>query len=166
MLVGVGHVNEARTLRGYGSGTHRAVSPTETLARVKPYLAAMGITRVANVTGLDTIGNPVVMAWRPNSRSRAVSQGKSLDLDAAKASAGMECVEGYHSEIVELPLKLATCRELRAHHAVVDTDLLPRRWGSNSYHPNLPLLWVEGEDWLQHEKVWAPFQAGSRDEGD
>jgi hypothetical protein len=33
-----------------------------------------------------------------------------------------------------------------------------RRWGSNSLHPNLPLLWVEGEDWLQREKVWLPFQ--------
>jgi hypothetical protein len=34
----------------------------------------MGITRIANVTGLDRIGVPVVMVWRPNSRSLAGRQ--------------------------------------------------------------------------------------------
>ena len=70
-------------LKGYTSGTHRTVTPAETLARLKPLLPRMGITRLANVTGLDTIGIPVVMSVRPNSRSRSVSQGKGLDLDAA-----------------------------------------------------------------------------------
>jgi len=52
----------------------------------------MGITRVANVTGLDHVGIPVVMACRPNARGLAVSQGKGLTLDAAKASAVMESI--------------------------------------------------------------------------
>ena len=106
------YVRPAHLAKGHKSGTHRVVSPRETLARVQPYLAPMGITRVANVTGLDTIGIPVVMAYRPNARSLAVSQGKGLDLDAARASAVMESVEGYHSENVELPLKLASYRDL------------------------------------------------------
>ena len=72
----------------------------------------MGITRVANVTGLDRIGIPVVMVCRPNSRSIAVSQGKGLDLDAARASGLMEAVETYHAERIELPLKLASLRDL------------------------------------------------------
>jgi YcaO-like protein with predicted kinase domain len=144
--------------KGHRSGTHRAVPPRETLARVKPYLAPMGITRLANVTGLDTIGIPVVMAYRPNSRSLAVSQGKGLDLDAARASAVMESIEGYHAENVELPLKLASYRDLCARHAVLGTDNLPRCWWGSTFHPDLPLLWVEGEDWLQHERVWVPFQ--------
>ena len=152
------YVSSAHLAKGHKSGTHRAISPRETLARVQPYLAPMGITRVANVTGLDTIGIPVVMACRPNARSLAVSQGKGLDLDAARASAVMESVEGYHSENVELPLKLASYRDLCAHHTVVDTDLLPQFWWNTSFHPHLPLLWVEGQDWLQHESVWVPFQ--------
>ena len=61
-------------------GTHRLVAPNATLERVRPFMAVMGITRVANVTGLDTIGIPVVMVVRPNSRSLAVSQGKGLNL--------------------------------------------------------------------------------------
>jgi len=79
----------------YRIGTHRVVSPVQTLERVEPYLAEMGITRLANVTGLDRVGIPVVMAMRPNSRSVAVSQGKGVDLDAAKASAVMESVESW-----------------------------------------------------------------------
>ncbi len=56
-------------------------------------LAVMGISRVTNVTGLDTVGIPLVMVCRPNSRSISVSQGKGCDLDAAKASGVMESVE-------------------------------------------------------------------------
>ena len=55
----------------YRRGTHRTVDPAITLARVQPHLAAMGITRVGNVTGLDRIGVPVVMVARPNARSLA-----------------------------------------------------------------------------------------------
>ena len=53
----------------------------------------MGITRIANVTGLDRTGIPVVMVVRPNARSVAVSQGKGLTLAAAKASGVMEAAE-------------------------------------------------------------------------
>jgi ribosomal protein S12 methylthiotransferase accessory factor len=143
--------------KGYKTGTHRLVSPAETLARVQPLLPKMGITRLANVTGLDTIGIPVVMACRPNSRSISVSQGKGLDLDAAKASAVMESVEGYHAERITLPLKLASYRELRASHCVVDVERLPRA-ADSYFHPNLPILWIEGDDWLRSEKVWVPYQ--------
>src|SRR5258706_3900116 len=90
----------------YRGETHRTVSPEDTITRLNPYLPLMGITRVANVTGLDRIGIPVVMACRPNSRSVAVSQGKGVNLWAAKASAVMETIEGYHAENIMLPLKL------------------------------------------------------------
>ena len=67
----------------YTHGTHRVCPPEETLERLRPHLATMGITRVANVTGLDRTGVPVVMVVRPNARSVAVSQGKGLTLAAA-----------------------------------------------------------------------------------
>jgi YcaO-like protein with predicted kinase domain len=145
------------TEKHYFNGTHRTVSPAETLERIRPFFPAMGITRLANVTGLDTIGIPVVMACRPNSRSLSVSQGKGWDLDAAKVSAAMEAMEGYHAERVRLPLRLATYAELRAGERVVDVGLLGRRPGG-SFHPHLPILWAEGEDWLRQETVWVPFQ--------
>ncbi|KYF86628.1 hypothetical protein BE20_00300 [Sorangium cellulosum] len=99
--------------KGYLAGTHRQVPPEETLRRVRRLMPVMGITRIANVTGLDNIGIPVVMVCRPNSRSLSVSQGKGLDLPTAQASGLMESVEAYHAERIDLPLKLASYEELR-----------------------------------------------------
>jgi len=143
--------------KGFRRGTHRTISPEETLERVRPFLAAMGITRISNVTGLDRIGIPVVMACRPNSRALAVSQGKGLDLAAAKASAVMESVESYHAERIDLPLKLASYADLRANHRVVDVRQLPRTTKC-IFHPHQPLLWIEGYDLLQQERVWVPYE--------
>src|SRR5918995_3479572 len=115
-----------RAAKGHRRGTHRLVAPGATVERVAPLRARMGITRVANVTGLDRIGIPVVMVCRPNSRSIAVSQGKGLDLDAAKASGVMEAIELYHAERVELPLKLGSSRDLARTHRLIDLHALPR----------------------------------------
>jgi YcaO-like protein with predicted kinase domain len=143
--------------KAYRRGTHRTVDPAATLARVRPHLQAMGITRIANVTGLDRIGIPVVMACRPNARSLAVSQGKGLTLDAARASAVMEAIELHHAERIELPLRLATTRDLARHHRLVDLDALPPMADSR-YHPDLPLLWIEARDLLTELPAWIPYE--------
>src|ERR671923_2097286 len=114
-----------RALKGHRRGTHRLVAPGATVERIAPLKSRMGITRVANVTGLDRIGIPVVMVCRPNARSIAVSQGKGLDLDAARASGLMESVETYHAETITLPLRYCSHEDLRYSHAVVDVGRLP-----------------------------------------
>ena len=117
----------------------------------------MGITRVANVTGLDSVGIPVVMVCRPNSRSVAVSQGKGIDLASARASGLMEAAELYHAETMTLPLRLCTYEELRYQYNVVAVDELPRA-SESRFHPNLRLLWCEGIDLLSGEKVFVPYE--------
>ena len=144
-------------LKTHHRGTHRIVAPETTLARALPHMAAMGITRIANVTGLDTIGVPVVMVCRPNSRSISVSQGKGVDLAAAKASGLMEAIETYHAEHITLPLKLASYNELRDSHALIDVARLPRSIDS-SYHPDLPMLWIEGRNLVDDRLLWLPFE--------
>ena len=114
------------TLKVLRRGTHRSASLDDTLQRALRLAPVMGITRVANVTGLDSVGIPVVMVCRPNSRSVAVSQGKGIDLASARASGLMEAVELYHAETITLPLRLATYEELRYQHNVVEVDDLPR----------------------------------------
>ena len=143
--------------KAYRLGTHRTVSPAETVARIRPVLRDMGITRVANVTGLDRIGIPVVMVCRPNSRSIAVTQGKGLDLDAAKASGLMEAVEVYHAERVDHPLKLASRDDLSHSHPVVDVDALPRL-AADKFHANLRTLWIEGNNLLTDSPTWLPYE--------
>ena len=117
----------------------------------------MGITRVANVTGLDRIGVPVVMVCRPNARSLAVSQGKGLTLEAAKASGVMEAIELYHAERIELPLKLGSARELAGR--IAWSISTPCRAGpESSFHPDLPILWIEGRDLLTDAPAWLPYE--------
>lgn len=142
--------------RGFYGGTYRTVAPAATVERVRPLMPAMGITRVANVTGLDHIGIPVVMVCRPNSRSLSVAQGKGLDLESARASGLMEAVESYHAERISLPLKLAGFEELRYDHRVVDLDSMPKLAEAH-VHPRLPIHWIEGYDLLGQEFIWLPF---------
>jgi ribosomal protein S12 methylthiotransferase accessory factor len=143
--------------KAYRSGTHRTVPPAETLARVRPLMGRMGITRIANVTGLDRIGIPVVMVCRPNSRSIAVSQGKGLDLDAAKASGVMEAAEVYHAESITSPLKLCSYEEIHDTHRLIDLDGLPLLAGRR-FDLNRPLLWIEGQDLMAQEPTWVPYE--------
>src|ERR1700719_1798797 len=107
----------------FRQGTHRAAAPEETLARVRPYAARMGITRLGNITGLDRIGIPVAIAVRPNSRSVSVSQGKGLELPQAMASALMEACEGFHAEEIG-PCRHAAHRDLSRTETVVDPATL------------------------------------------
>ena len=124
---------------------------------VKAHVASMGITRVADVTGLDTIGIPVVMVCRPNSRSVSVSQGKGSDLIAAKVSGLMESIEGFHAENISLPLRLGSYQDLTKHLEVVNMDRLPAVEDS-PFHEDLPLTWIESVDLLGGNSVWLPYE--------
>lgn len=142
--------------KGFLQGTHRAVPPEVTVEHVRRLMPALGITRVANVTGLDHIGIPVVMVCRPNARALSVAQGKGLTLAAAQASGLMEAFETFHAERIMLPLKLAGYEELRVDHRVADISQLPR--GADRHiHPSQPLHWIAGVDLFSGETVWAPF---------
>lgn len=143
--------------KGYRTGTHRAFDPNETLRRLAPLSADMGITRLANVTGLDRIGIPVVMACRPNSRSLAVTQGKGLTLAAAKASGLMEAVEAYRAERMSQPLRLARESELRADRPVVDVAGLAHL-DDPAATDTRQTLWIEGFDLLTDTARWLPYE--------
>ncbi|WPL16505.1 putative methanogenesis marker protein 1 [Thiorhodovibrio winogradskyi] len=83
---------------GYADGTHRLVPPEVTLARVAPHLKRIGVTRVAEITGLDRLGIPTFCAVRPYGRLIQVTNGKGLSDIAARVSAIMEAVEHAHVE--------------------------------------------------------------------
>lgn len=91
-------------------GTIRITPPEQTWEKLQPLLAPAGITRVADVTGLDAIGTPTFMVVRPLSRSLSVSQGKGLTPLLAKISGVMESMEAFHAEnfvpdCITLPLE-------------------------------------------------------------
>lgn len=156
-LVEQGVRSSSPTPKRYLRGTHRAVSPEETVRRLRPLLPLFGVTRLADVTGLDTIGIPVVMAIRPNARSLSVSQGKGLDLAAAEASGLMEALELHHAERIDRPLKLATYDELCFTHRMVDVAGLPRLAVSR-FHGRQRTLWIEGRSLVDRGSTWVPYE--------
>jgi len=135
----------------------RPVPPAATLAAVWPLATRYGITRLANITGLDVVGIPVVQAIRPNAISNAVAQGKGLDLDAAKVAALMEAVETWHAERIERPLRYGCAAELSRTLPLADIDRLPRVAG-NRFHAHLDMLWIEGADVATGEPLWLPYE--------
>ncbi len=143
--------------KNHRAGTHRLVSPEETLESVRRFSPVMGITRTADITGLDVIGLPVVTVCRPNSRSVTVSLGKGLDLAAARASGVMESIEAFMAERITLPLVLGSVNDLRSSHPLVDVDLLPRTTDS-AYHPDAPILWIEGRELFTGTPRWVPYE--------
>jgi ribosomal protein S12 methylthiotransferase accessory factor len=143
-------------IKGFTNGTHRLVSPDVTLERLRPWLKEAGITRVANITGLDRLGIPVALVVRPNSRSLAVSQGKGITLAAAKASALMESIETYHAERIQLPLRLASHDELREDGSVIDVTELPHLERS-AYSTSMLMLWIAAFDLLRNRPTWVPY---------
>ncbi len=124
----------------FWTGTHRVRQPAETLDLVTAQFPRFGITRIADVTGLDTIGIPVALAVRPLARSLSVSQGKGQTLLLAKVSAAMESVEHWHAEHAspQIVANHVPARELGLPYRVSDLDLLPGALVSD----HTPLDWV------------------------
>jgi YcaO-like protein with predicted kinase domain len=148
---------EVSAAKTYFRGTHRSVSPAETLRRFIPQLPALGITRLADITGLDAIGLPVYVAIRPNSRTLATSQGKGFDHDSAKASAMMESIEGWHAERPEMPLVHDSYRAIRKRHAVVDPMEVTASAGNTPRH-DVPYVWARGWDLIREEWTYVPYE--------
>lgn len=149
-------VTEPAVPKAFRRGTHRIAAPAETLTKFRPLASRMGITRLDNVTGLDRIGIPVVVAVRPNSRSVSVSQGKGLELAQAMTSALMEAIEGFHAEEVVTGWR-ASYREIAASgRAVVDPLTLCTT--GRPFDTDAPITWVEGFDLLQQQSCWVPAE--------
>ncbi|HEX2316799.1 MAG TPA: YcaO-like family protein [Thermomonospora sp.] len=141
------------------SGTHRAVTLDDTWSRIRSLLPGFGVTRVADITGLDTIGIPVATAYRPNSRSLAVSQGKGTTWAASRVSAAMEAIEHAHGERIDLPVRLARYAELPS--AVAPWDLA--RTQAQTVDEYTPLLWLEARRLADGDPVAVPYEAVSID---
>jgi ribosomal protein S12 methylthiotransferase accessory factor len=148
-------ITTERLPKRFRSGTHRTAAPEETLARVRPFAARMGITRLGNISGLDRIGIPVAVAVRPNSRSVSVAQGKGLELPQAMASALMEASEVFHAEEIG-SVRRAAYRDLAMRETVAAPGTLCA--GARAFDPAAVIGWVEGRDLLQGTPCWVPAE--------
>ena len=140
-------------------GTHRAATLGATWRRFSKARGRAGITRLADLTGLDTIGIPVFAAIRPMGRSLSTQQGKGITADAARVSALMESLETWTAEHLALPIVHGSARTLKDR--AVDIRRLPRPSGRLDLSARR--RWVEGWDVAQGRAVLVPEQAVTLD---
>ncbi len=126
-------------------GTIRTRDAASTLSQARGVMRALGITRLANVTGLDHVGIPTWTAVRPLARSLSVSQGKGLTHELAQVSALMECIELHHAEHFVPRGEWVSIHDSTRDSSFADALLFP-------VHPTRdidvmhPLEWVPGHD--------------------
>ncbi len=137
-------------------GTQRAMPPEETLARIRPCFPRLGITRLANITGLDRLAVPVWCSVRPDSRTLAVDSGKGATHAAAATSAAMEALERSVGERFDDVLVQAPYREV-AGRAGFGPDEYPTVrdavWSPDTLHP-----WTNAWDLVSQEEVLVPHR--------
>lgn len=140
-------------------GTYRAVSPSVTLEKVTPLLwEKFGITRVANITGLDDIGIPTYIAIRPRSCLLSTAQGKGITEALAKVSAIMECIEGWHAENMPPPDLYGSYDTLKETYPLLPpTDVL--NIGPIRHHNvhTVQLPWAKGTELNTGKPIYFPY---------
>jgi putative methanogenesis marker protein 1 len=147
-------------IKGYKKGTHRAVTPEETLARIEPKMPAAGVTRVADITGLDRIGISVFSSIRPTAEGGAVSvyNGKGTTPEEAKVSAMMEAIERYSAEVHGMKLLVDSYSGLsEKEYALNPKELILPDYVKNAEEVRIP--WVKGYDLIQKEEIYVPANA-------
>lgn len=142
------------TPKGLRADAQRAVTPEQTLARITPLFPQIGLTRLADITGLDCIGIPVVLSVRPQAGYLSVDGGKGFTRAAAMASAAMECFERHAGERTKVPSFTAGWSDLPAARRIDRSDLPLSR--NSLFHPGLVQRWVWADDLAGGEPVAVP----------
>jgi len=151
-----GHELRSAKYIANGSTTSRAEALDVTWGRLQPLLHDAGITRVANVTGLDIVGIPVYAAIKPLGRTLASGSGKGVTPDAARVGAAMEAWEQTVWEAQTLGPVLASEHELAADdQAFVRSATLPRQ-RNHLLTPRRRVHWTRGWDIVNQQSVLVP----------
>ncbi|WP_283135428.1 YcaO-like family protein [Rhizohabitans arisaemae] len=122
---------------------------------------SFGVTRVARLTALDTIGIPVYQAIRPRGLSLAVSQGKGRSDHAAIMSALMECLEMSYAETIAPDLTGVSAAELSSELPYRLEAL--RHYGDDRLAESTPTSWVRGRTLSDGRATWLPWDGISLD---
>lgn len=142
------------TPKGVRADAQRAISPEQTLERIRGRFGAIGLTRLANVTGLDSLGIPVVLSVRPQAGYLSVDGGKGFSLSAAMASAAMECFERYSGENTPLPRFTRPYADLEESARIPIAQLPLSR--NSLFSPDLHEQWVMADDLFDGPAVAVP----------
>lgn len=139
-------------------GTQRVLSPEETLVRVWPFARSLGVTRLADITGLDRVGIPAYSAIIPRSQDGlSIANGKGLVPIEAKVGALMEAIERQTACQIRPPMLEGCFRHLSRSRPVLD----PRKCRKSlrpDYDEARNYLWVRGQDLLRGGEILVSAQ--------
>jgi putative methanogenesis marker protein 1 len=139
-------------------GVVRSMRPEATIAKASKVLRQIGVTRVANVAGLDRTGVPNFMSVRPRDRGPGITyyNGKGTTTADAHAGAIMEAIERHAGEYCSYPKIFGNYKEISASTTCVDpNDVIVPAYHNNSEF--LGLEWVPGFDLINFEEVYVPL---------
>ena len=142
-------------------GTIRARTAEATLTMIEPYIKKAGITRLANITGLDSIGLPVFTCIRPNARSLSTSQGKGISDELAMCSAYMEAIEVYYAEAL-MPEYKAKLEQLKNQNIIEPNTLSAGKFQLQNAQDH-SWRWVTGTEIVSQQNYLIPYEAISLD---
>jgi ribosomal protein S12 methylthiotransferase accessory factor len=129
-------------------------------ARLMELERALGVTRVARVTGLDRSGVEVACAVRPGGHVLQVSNGKGLTWAQARASALSEAAELWAAERVpQEELVYGARKNLRHAWSAAELGsagalIAPRLWSDETR-----IAWRRAREMISGEEVLVPAQA-------
>jgi ribosomal protein S12 methylthiotransferase accessory factor len=140
-------------------GIARLMPAAETVVRVEKVAESLGVTRLADITGLDRIGIPVYSSVVPDSGDAlSVYNGKGTRPIDAKAGALMEAIERQTALKTRLPFVEGSFSKLRETKQVLD----PRRINEElapDYSENCIYSWSEGQDIVSKEPCLVPAKS-------
>jgi ribosomal protein S12 methylthiotransferase accessory factor len=144
--------------------TRTVANPAAMLEAVRPLLPECGVTRLANITGLDRIGIPVAIAVRPESESLAVDSGKGTTIEQALCSAAMESMERHWAEVSPVDYYRQCQMELNGEGHTYEVNFPLTKYGRIP-SPDQRIDWVEAEDYLTGGPVFVPRRLVQTDFG-
>lgn len=115
-----------------------------------------GITRIADLTGLDRLGLPAAQTIRPSALSEVTSLGRGRSITHAAIGAIMEAFERYHAEMV--PAKstvLGNADELAIPEGLFDRQLVN---STNSDWRQTPTRWIAAYDLRSGSRQIVPLE--------
>ncbi len=141
--------------------SERTVPIEETLSRARVVAAAKGVTRLADITGLDRIGIPVFSAVVPKSDDTiSVYNGKGWSSLDARTGALMESIERQTALDTNIDAITGTYAHLRQNAVpAIDPEQFNHRL-CDDYDRHRAYKWVRGYDLIAREEVLIPASMG------
>jgi YcaO-like protein with predicted kinase domain len=137
--------------------SERTVPAQETLARAAVESARLGVTRLADITGLDRVGIPVHTAVVPKSDDTiSTYNGKGVQPIDSKTGALMEAIERQTALRSQVPMVEGSYYHLRLGKCAITDPKTFNHKLRKSYREDRSYFWIEGYDLMAKEPVLVP----------